>query len=147
NKNTGGKNMKSKKFGNKWVIRIDKGEEIVQTLKNFCQGNKIKLGIINGIGAVNKATIGLFDTKAKEYHSQELIGDYEITNLSGNISSMNKEAYLHLHITLADENQHAYGGHLSSAIISGTGEILIEEIEGEIEREFNKEVGLNLLFG
>ena len=138
--------MKFKKFGNKWVTRIDKGEEIVQTLKEFCQENKIKLGSISGIGAANKVTIGLFDTKAKEYYSQELIGDYEITNLSGNISTMNKEVYLHLHITLADKNQQAFGGHLSSAIISGTGEIIVEEIDGEVERGFNEEVGLNLLF-
>ena len=40
----------------------------------------------------------------------------------------------------------AYGGHLNSAVISGTGEIVIEEIGGKIEREFNEEVGLNLLF-
>jgi len=138
--------MKSKKFGNKWIVRIDKGEEIVQTIKEFCQENKIKLGSISGIGATDKVTIGLFDTNTKEYHSQELIGDYEITNFSGNISTMNKEVYLHLHITLADKNQQAFGGYLSSAIISGTGEIIVEEIEGEIEREFNEEVGLNLLF-
>ncbi|MEA2020874.1 MAG: PPC domain-containing DNA-binding protein [Candidatus Caldatribacteriota bacterium] len=138
--------MKFKKFGNKWVVRIDKGEEIVLTLTKICKDNKIKLGSISGIGAVSKATVGLFETKSKEFHTKELSGDYEITNLSGNISTMNKEVYLHLHITLADENQGTYGGHLSSAIISGTGEIIVEEIEGEIERGFNKKVGLNLLF-
>ena len=31
-------------------------------------------------------------------------------------------------------------------MISGTGKIVIEEIENIIEREFNEEVGLNLLF-
>jgi len=31
-------------------------------------------------------------------------------------------------------------------MISANGEILIEEIEGEVERKFNEEVGLNLLF-
>ena len=31
-------------------------------------------------------------------------------------------------------------------MISANGEILIEETEGEVEREFNEEVGLNLLF-
>lgn len=138
--------MKFKKFGNKWVIRIDKGEEVIQTIKKVCEDNKIKLGSISGIGAANKVTIGLFDTKAKEYHSQELIGDYEITNLSGNLSTMNGEIYLHLHIGLSDSKYNVYGGHLTSAVISGTGEIIIEEINGEIEREFNKKVGLNLLF-
>ncbi|MCK4241503.1 MAG: DNA-binding protein [Candidatus Atribacteria bacterium] len=138
--------MKFKKIGSKWIVRIDKGEEIVETLKKFCKDNKIKLGTISGIGATDRVTIGLFNTKNKQYHSQELIGDYEITNLSGNISTMNDEIYLHLHISLADSKYNAYGGHLNSAIISGTGEIVIEEIEGEIERGLNEEVGLNLLF-
>jgi len=31
-------------------------------------------------------------------------------------------------------------------MISTNGEILIEEIEREVERKFNEEVGLNLLF-
>ena len=59
---------------------------------------------------------------------------------------MNGEIYLHLHITISDLNNNAFGGHLNSAIISTTGEIIIEEIEGDIEREFNEEVRLNLLF-
>ena len=32
--------MEYKKFGNKYVMRIDKGEEIVDTLKKFCQDEK-----------------------------------------------------------------------------------------------------------
>lgn len=138
--------MKFKKFRNKWVVRIDKGEEVIETLKQFCKENKIKLGSISGIGAADKITVGLFNTKSKQYQSQELTGDYEITNLSGNISTMNGEIYLHLHIGLSDSKYNAYGGHLTSAVISGTGEIIIEEIDGEIEREFNEDVGLNLLF-
>ena len=138
--------MKFKKFGNKWILRIDKGEEVIQTIKKLCEDNKIKLGSLSGIGATDRATVGLFNTKSKQYQSRELIGDYEITNLSGNISTMNGEIYLHLHIGLSDFKYNSYGGHLTSAVISGTGEIIIEEIEGEIERGFNEEVGLNLLF-
>ena len=138
--------MKLKKFGNKWVVRIDKGEEIVETLKQLCKKNKIKLGSVSGVGGIERVTVGSFKAKTKEYFSQELIGDYEITNLIGNISTMKGKIYLHLHITISDSNNNAFGGHLNSAIISTTGEIIIEEIEGEIEREFNEEVKLNLLF-
>ncbi|HBY57629.1 MAG TPA: DNA-binding protein [Candidatus Atribacteria bacterium] len=137
--------MKYKKLGNKWIVRIDRGEEIVQTLRKFCEDKKIKLGIISGIGATDRVIIGLFNTKNKQFQSQELIGEYEITNLSGNISTMNGELYLHLHISLADSKYNAYGGHLTSSIISGTGEIIIEEIKGILERKFDKEIGLNLL--
>ena len=138
--------MKLKKFGNKWVVRIDKGEEIVETLKQLCKKNKIKLGSVSGVGGIERTTVGSFKAKTKEYFSQELTGDYEITSLIGNISTMNGEIYLHLHITISDSNNNAFGGHLNSAIISTTGEIIIEEIDGEIEREFNEEVRLNLLF-
>ncbi|MBZ4687649.1 MAG: uncharacterized protein PWQ96_41 [Clostridia bacterium] len=136
--------MKSKKIASKWIVRIDKGEEVVETLKNFCKEKGIKLGSISGIGATNKVVIGLFNTGEKKYYKKELTGDFEITNLSGNISTMNGEVYLHIHINLSDSEFTTFGGHLNSSVISGTCEIIIEEIDGEIEREFNEEVGLNL---
>lgn len=136
--------MKFKKVDNKYLIRVDKGEEIVDTLKQFCKDNGIKLGSINGIGAINKATIGLFKTATKEYSSKELTGDYEITALNGNISTMKGEVYLHLHINLSDLSYRTYGGHLNSAIVSATCEIIIDVINTGIEREFSEEIGLNL---
>ena len=138
--------MKLKKFGNKWVVRIDKGEEIVETLTQLCKKNKIKLGSVSGVGGTERVAVGSYKAKTKEFYSQELTGDYEITNLTGNISTMKGKIYLHLHIAISDSNNNVFGGHLTSAIISTTGEFIIEEIEGEIEREFNEEVKLNLLF-
>lgn len=125
-------------------MRMNKGEEIVETLKEFCEKEDIKLGWLKGLGAVGKATIGLFETKEKEYHSVDLEGDFEITSLLGNISRMDGEVYLHLHVNLSDEDYNTRGGHLSKAVISATGEFIIEEIAGEVGREFDKEVGLNL---
>ncbi len=49
-----------------------------------------------------------------------------------------------MHINLANDKYKTYGGHLDSAIISATGEIMIEAIEGELDREFSEDIGLNL---
>jgi hypothetical protein len=136
--------MKAKRFGNKFIVRIDKGEEIVETLKQFCKDNGIKLGSIIGIGATNKATIGLFDVETKKYHSKELVGNHEIAPLCGNISKMNGEVYLHIHANLCDSKHKSFGGHLNSAIVSATFEALIDTMDGEVDREFNDEIGLNL---
>ena len=114
------KHMKFKKCGNHVIVRIDKGEEIVDTLKRACRESTVTLGSISGIGSTNRATIGLFETATKEYLSKELTGEYEITHLSGNISTMRSEVYLHLHITLSDARYNVFGGHLNSAIVSGT---------------------------
>lgn len=137
--------MEYKKFGNKYLIRMDKGEEVVETLKKFCQDHNITLGWIKGIGAVSKAKIGLLRIDEKKYYSTELDGAYEITSLLGNVTTMKGEVYLHLHISLFDEDNKTYGGHLNYAIISATGEIFIEAIDGMVDREYSDEVGINLI--
>lgn len=136
--------MKHRKFGDKYVVRLEKGEEIVESLTRFCKENDIKLGRVTAIGAANKVTIGLFNTETKEYHSTDLTGDMEITNLAGNISRMDGEVYLHLHITVCDEENNAYGGHLNSAVISATCEMIIDVIDGNVDRKLDEEIGLNL---
>jgi predicted DNA-binding protein with PD1-like motif len=137
--------MKYKQFGKKIIVRLDKGEELVTSLKTICTTLDIKLGMIMGIGATNRVTVGLFNTTTQTYQSKELTGDHEITSVIGNITSMNAEVYLHLHITLCNDEQKTYGGHLTSAVISATFEGIIDIIDGQITREYHDDLGLNLL--
>jgi len=136
--------MKHKQFGKKYIIKLEKGEEIAECLKNFCRENRIFLGTLYGIGAANRVKIGLFKTGNKEYISKDYEGDFEIISLLGNISTMNGEIYLHAHINISDEKNRCFGGHLNSAIISATFEGIVEKIEGTMEREFEENIGLNL---
>jgi len=137
--------MNYKQFNNKVVVRIDKGEELVDCLKMICKKLDIKLGSIVGIGSTDKVTIDLLNTKTKKYQSKEFTGDHEIAALIGNITTMNDEVYLHLHITICNIEHKAIGGHLSSAIISATFEGFIDIIEGQVAREYNDDIGLNNL--
>lgn len=137
--------MEYKRFKDKLIVRIDKGEEIVKTITDICRDLKVTIGHVSGIGAINHAVIGLFDTASKEYHSKEFKGDFEIAPLVGNISTMDNVPYLHLHINICDKQQNSYGGHLNSAVVSATCEIIIDIIDGQIDRRFSDEIGLNLL--
>lgn len=137
--------MDYKRFSNKLVIRLDKGDELVDNIKKVCVVEGVRLGIVSGLGATNRAIIGLFETATKEYHMKEYTGDMEITSLIGNVTTMDEEIYLHLHINLGDINNQIVGGHLTSAYISATGEIFIDIIEGVVEREFSHKSGLNLI--
>ncbi len=136
--------MHYKKSGPDFILRIDRGEEIVSTLKDFCTDQKITLGTVQGIGAVGNAVIGLFETATKTYHTTTLSGDHEITSLVGNITTMDGKPYLHLHITLSDATYLAFGGHLTSAVVSGTCEIFIHTIDDSLGRTFDADVGLNV---
>jgi predicted DNA-binding protein with PD1-like motif len=138
-------NVHYQKTGTTFILRLDRGEELVSTLKAFCNDQQITLGTVQGIGAVNNAVIGLFLTKTREYHTTMLSGDHEITSLLGNITTMGGEPYLHLHATLTDATFLAYGGHLTSAMVSGTCEIFITVLDGNVARRFDADVGLNVL--
>ena len=137
--------MEYTRYGSKILIRLDPGDEIVSGVADVCRTEKVRLGSVSGIGAVNKATVGLFKPDSKEYFSTTLEKPFEITALAGNISEMNGELYLHLHVTLADIEHNAFGGHLNEAIISATAEIWIDVADGSVDREFNDSIGLNLL--
>jgi predicted DNA-binding protein with PD1-like motif len=137
--------MQAKKIGNTIIARIDKGEEIIENIKKLCAEHSVTLGKIHGIGATNKAEIGYFETATKQYHAQIFEGDFEIVPLTGNISTMDGEIYIHAHINICDKQQRSFGGHVNSAIVSATFECIIDIIDGSVDRAFNEEIGLNLL--
>lgn len=137
--------MEYKVFKNYIVARLDKGEEIVEGIKTISEKEGVKLGKFSAIGAVNEIVLGLFKTKEKEYISNKFKGDYEIVSLAGNISLMNGETYIHAHMSISDIDNKCFGGHCNSAVVSATCELIIEKIEGEIDRKFSDEIGLNLI--
>ena len=127
-----------------YVVRIDKGEEVLEQLTILCDKENIRAGEIKGIGASNKIEIGLFNILTKEYKTSIKEGMFEITSLLGNISVKDNNTYLHCHINFSDESLNVYGGHLVKCYISATCEIVVTVLNGNVERKFNNEIGLNL---
>lgn len=137
--------MEYRRYDSKLLMRLDPGEEVITAMTEVCQKENIQLGIVSGIGAANKVTVGLFNPVTKEYFSTDMEKDFEITNLTGNVSQMDGKVYLHLHAPLADLDHNAYGGHLNAATISATAEIWIDIVDGAVDRQFSDKIGLNLL--
>ena len=137
--------MDYKRFNNAIVLRVDRGEEILEQLKAVCLKENVKLASVSGIGAINDLTSGVWDVERKEYYSNHFTGVYEVANLVGTITTMNGEYYAHIHISAGDAQGHVVGGHLNRAVVSATSEIVLHLIDGTVEREFDPGVGLNLL--
>lgn len=136
--------MEYRRFGNTIVARIDKGEEILEGIKEVAKKEKIKLASISALGAVNDFTVGVFKTEEKKYYANDFKGNFEIVSLVGTINTMNDEFYSHVHMSAGNEKGEVFGGHLNRAIISATCEMVINIIEGSVDRYFDEEVGLNL---
>ena len=137
--------MEYKRFDKDIVVRIDKGEEILEKIKEVAIRENIKLATVTALGATNEFTIGVFKTEEKKYYSNLFQGDFEIVSLTGSINTMNDEFYTHIHMSAGDEKGNVYGGHLNKAIVSATCEMFIHVIEGKVDRELSKDIGLNLL--
>ena len=78
--------MEYRKFENTIIARIDKGEEIIEQIKEIAIKEEIKLASIQALGAVGQFTIGVFKTDEKQYLSNEFNGDFEIVSLTGTIN-------------------------------------------------------------
>lgn len=137
--------MKYQRFEQTIIVRMDKGEDIVEQVKNVALKEKIKLASISALGAINEFTVGVFKTKEKKYYANEFKGDFEIVSLTGTINTMNDEYYCHMHLSVGNDQGQVFGGHLNKAIVSATCEMVIQIINGEVDRYFDEEVGLNLL--
>ncbi len=137
--------MEYRKFENTIIARIDKGEEIIEQIKEIAIKEEIKLASIQALGAVGQFTIGVFKTDEKQYLSNEFNGDFEIVSLTGTINTMDNKFYCHLHMSVGNEKGEVFGGHLNKAIISATCEMVITIIGGIVDRYYDEEVGLNLL--
>lgn len=137
--------MKYQRFEQTIIVRMDKGEDIVEQVKNVALKEKIKLASISALGAINEFTVGVFKTKEKKYYANEFKGDFEIVSLTGTINTMNNEYYSHMHLSAGNDQGQVFGGHLNKAIVSATCEMVIQIISGEVDRYFDEKVGLNLL--
>lgn len=136
--------MEYRKFNNTIIARLDRGEEITEQLKQIALKENIKLANINALGAVNDFTVGIYKVDEKKYYSNKFQGNFEIVSLTGTINTMDGEFYMHLHMSAGDEKGQVFGGHLNEAKVSATCEVVINTIEGEVDRYFDKEIGLNL---
>ena len=136
--------MEYRKFDSTIIARIDKGEEILEKVKEIALKENIKLASISALGAVNDFTVGVFKTEEKKYYSNSFQGYFEITSLTGTINTMNGEFYTHIHMSAGNEKGEVFGGHLNRAVVIATCEMVITIIDGSVDRYFDEEIGLNL---
>ncbi|MBU0459098.1 DNA-binding protein [Patescibacteria group bacterium] len=128
-----------------FVLRLETGEELVETLTKFLAENSIYSGIISGIGAASDITLNYFNMETKEYEDRTFPDDYEILSLTGNISLKDDIPFAHLHITLGTKDFVCIGGHLKSAKVSATCEVVIRKLEAKLDRRLDERTGLYLL--
>ena len=137
--------MEYKRIEDKIVFRLEMGEELMESVQKIASSENVKLASISGIGACSKIEMGYIDLSIKDYVFKIFEGNMEILQATGNITLKDGEPFPHIHISVANEECKAFGGHLNEATISATFEGVITIMDHEINREFNEDLGLALM--
>ena len=127
--------MKYFVLGATYIIRLDAGEKIVETLMTLCERDGIGGGYFSGIGSVRDVEIGWFDAAAKGYAWTRIPGPGEIVSLIGNITKVDGRPFVHAHIALGDNTFAVRGGHLKEAVVSVTCEMTLVRFRDDIARK------------
>ena len=141
--------MKYRLSGDAFTVRIDRGEEIIESLKKLCEDEHVRLGRV-GLKKrlehikAEHAVIGVYDLAKKAYYPEEIDEFTEITGLNGNITAMDGKPYVHLHTTLAGRDHVIHGGHVLEMRVGATCEMFVTVFEGEVNRCKDEELGINL---
>ena len=138
-----GNTWTAKKVNEAYVVSIKDKSSILEGLTDFVKNQGIQSGQITGIGAVSEATLRFFVPSTKNYVDKTFNEQMEMSNISGNVSELNGQPLLHLHITLGRQDYTALAGHLLDARIRGAGEFIFYPLDTKMVKVKDEEVGIN----
>jgi len=138
--------MEYKKIGNSYYIRIDRGDEIINSLLELCHKESIPSAVYTGIGGCQDAELQTFIPETGNFETKKIEGMLELISINGNIiSDENGELFHHTHalFSFKENGQHGIaGGHLKSTTVRYTAEIeLRPTVGGKIMRKYDSESG------
>jgi predicted DNA-binding protein with PD1-like motif len=120
-----------------WVVRIDPGEEIIESLAAFAKRENVRAGLISGLGFVVRPT--------RSYVRRLFAGEHEIGALTGNFSELDGVPFPHCHILIAGEDFVTFTGHLFRAIVTVTCEVQVVTDPEVLRRVRRPDLGFNPL--
>lgn len=132
--------------GYNYLVRLDKGERLVERLSELIANGNIQGAWVSGIGAASWVELGYYHHEKHEYQWRKLEQSLEIVSLQGNAAWHENKPFLHLHGVLSDVEMKTYGGHVRELEVTGTCEIFLHLWNKDtLSRRPDSDTGLKLL--
>ena len=137
--------MQFQKIDNSYIVYVEKGEKVMETLTQFCVDRNINSGQLSGIGAVQNTDIGAYDMTSKDYIHKLFNPIHELLSFQGNIAIKDGKPFIHAHITLGNHDMEVLGGHLFETEVAVVGEFILHNFNEKTHRALNEDIGLTTL--
>ena len=128
-----------------YTIRMELGEKFVETFTSFCESKGIGTAHFTALGAAEEVELGFYDLPTKTYSFRLFESPMELVSMTGNISLVDGQPFIHAHGVFSDKEFKTVEGHVKDLVVGPTIEIFLTPMDLEIERKMNDRVGLKLL--
>jgi len=136
--------VQTKQGDGRLLLGLRRGEEIHESIIETVANHQIGHAIVSGIGAIEDVVIGAYLLDEREYVRRELEGGWEVLSLTGNVGWLDGKPFPHLHVVVSDRDCNVLGGHLFSARVHVTLELVLWTGPERLRRSFDEETGLKL---
>ncbi|MCS7216920.1 MAG: DUF296 domain-containing protein [Candidatus Bipolaricaulota bacterium] len=122
--------------GANFVVRLQDGERLPDALRELGA-----FGVVAcGVGMLRDVVFGFWDGKG--YREERISEPVELLSLQGNVGEGPEGVVVHLHVVVGKEGGAAWGGHLLSATVHNTAEVLVVGVPGVRLRRRPEPTGL-----
>ena len=129
-----------------FAVIFDTGEDPIEGLTRLATDQNLNASSFTAIGAFSEALLGYFDWEKKDYKRIPVREQTEVLSLIGDIAVEGADVKkVHAHVVLGRRDGSACGGHLLSAKVRPTLEIILTESPGYLQRRHDPASGLTLI--
>jgi predicted DNA-binding protein with PD1-like motif len=126
-------------------VVLPKGASVVDEILRYAVEARIKTAKVEAIGGVNRLIVAYYDRGKRDYEKHEYNEFLEVTSALGNITQKEGVPFLHLHGNFGRRDMSVIGGHIISATVYPTLEVVLTRTTNTAVREYDDETGLNLI--
>lgn len=128
------------------LLVLDSGEDPIEELGRFARAQHVSAGWFSAIGAFSEAVVAWFDVERREYEQIPIGEQVEVVSMQGDIAiGDDSRPVVHAHAVLGRRSGAVVGGHLVSARVRPTLEVVLIEGQAALRRRHRPAEGLALL--
>lgn len=129
-----------------FAVILETGDEVLSCLQEFAERAELSAAQFSAIGALSDAVLTYFDWETKEYLENPVDEQVEVASLIGDVAfSPDGDRAIHIHTVLGRRDGSALAGHLASAHVRPTLEVVLTESPPHLQKKIDRESGLALI--
>lgn len=129
-----------------FVVVLETGDEVMGSLQRFVDEHQLTAAQFSAIGAFSDAELRYFDWGTKKYKGNPVREQVEVASLIGDVAlTPDGGRAIHIHTVLGRADGTALAGHLGSAHVRPTLEIVLTESPAHLRKKVDPGSGLALI--